>query len=88
MSMVSFYDIRVLKFNLMLFSVKVTQKIVIQTPKTYWFTTGQKYFHYSMQNPKSKISKPKIHISNISMSKIQFQNFGITPKMCKTKIIL
>lgn len=69
MSMVSFYDIRALKYYFILFSVKVTKNIVIQTPKTYRFTTGQKYFHYSMHYPKSKISKPKIHVSNISMSK-------------------
>lgn len=68
MSMVSFYDIRALKYYFTLFSVKVTKNIVIQTPKTYQFTTGQN-FHYSMHYPKSKISKPKIHVSNISMSK-------------------
>jgi hypothetical protein len=47
--------------------------------KTHQFITSHKHSHYSMQNPK---------FLNPCKSNIEVQNFGVTPKMCETEVIL
>jgi hypothetical protein len=54
MSMVNFYDTRVLRYNLMLFSDKVTKKFVIQTQKPIDSPLAKQNFiiQCRIQNPK------------------------------------